>query len=108
MIDGAKEMAKEIDREIMQKLLKQHPEYYRPAPEKVYYGNDERGDVRFSLEPFDYAFEYISKRAIYSFLDKWQEHACRGMKRGATAYHQGKIALITAIKDWIEGYEDIR
>ena len=36
-------------------------------------------------------------------LDKWEEHAIRGMRNGATAYHQGKIALIEDLRDWING-----
>ena len=38
-------------------------------------------------------------------LDKWDRHAIRGMETGATAYHQGKIALITDLRDWIAGKE---
>ena len=34
-------------------------------------------------------------------LDQWEEHAIRGMEVGATAYHQGKIALITDLRDWL-------
>lgn len=33
--------------------------------------------------------------AIRLELAKWQDHAVRGMKSGNTAYHQGKITLIT-------------
>ena len=35
-------------------------------------------------------------------LDKWEEHAIRGMEKGAAAYHQGKIALICDLRDWIK------
>ena len=45
--------------------------------------------------------EYIRKDEILAYLDKWMEHAVRGMQKGATAYHQGKVALITDIRDWL-------
>jgi len=34
-------------------------------------------------------------------LQKWEDHAIRGMKIGSAAYHQGKVALITDLKDWM-------
>lgn len=45
------------------------------------------------------------ERAFKQFsdiLDKWEEHAIMGMKVGASAYHQGKIALICDLRDWIK------
>lgn len=46
-----------------------------------------------------------AKRDFLAVLDKWMEHAIRGMEKGATAYHQGKIALILDLKDWISERE---
>ena len=43
----------------------------------------------------------LDKARFLEVLDKWEEHAIRGMRVGATAYHQGKIALITDLRDWI-------
>ena len=45
------------------------------------------------------------RQAFLSILDKWLDHAVRGMEKGNTAYHQGKVALITDLRDWIEEYE---
>lgn len=50
-------------------------------------------------------FEAGKERAFKQFsdiLDKWEEHAIKGMKVGASAYHQGKIALICDLRDWIK------
>jgi len=35
------------------------------------------------------------------FLDKWLDHAERGMKVGNVAYFQGQVALIVELWDWI-------
>lgn len=43
----------------------------------------------------------LDKDRFLKVLDQWEEHAIRGMRNGATAYHQGKIALITDLRDWI-------
>jgi len=45
------------------------------------------------------------RQAFLSILDKWEKHAIHGMEVGATAYHQGKVALITDLRDWIDEYE---
>lgn len=45
--------------------------------------------------------EGLDKARFLEVLDKWEAHAIRGMRNGATAYHQGKIALITDLRDWI-------
>lgn len=45
------------------------------------------------------------KKEFSSILDKWEEHAIRGMKEGASAYHQGKIALICDLRDWMKEIE---
>lgn len=50
-------------------------------------------------------FEAGKERAFKQFSDilgKWEEHAIMGMKVGASAYHQGKIALICDLRDWIK------
>lgn len=50
-------------------------------------------------------FEAGKESALKQFsdiLEKWEEHAIRGMKKGASAYHQGKIALICDLRDWIK------
>lgn len=47
--------------------------------------------------------EGLDKARFLEVLDKWEEHAIRGMRNGATAYHQGKIALIEDLRDWING-----
>lgn len=41
------------------------------------------------------------KARFLEVLDRWEAHAIRGMRNGATAYHQGKISLITDLRDWI-------
>lgn len=43
----------------------------------------------------------LDKARFLKVLDQWEEHAIRGMRNGATAYHQGKITLITDLRDWI-------
>ena len=43
----------------------------------------------------------LDKARFLKVLDQWEAHAIRGMRNGATAYHQGKIALITDLMDWI-------
>ena len=50
----------------------------------------------------------IDVEKLLDFLDRWEKHAIRGMKEGATAYHQGKIALICELRDWIkeQNYEN--
>ena len=45
----------------------------------------------------EWAFKQFS-----DILDKWEAHAIEGMKVGAYAYHQGKIALICDLRDWIK------
>lgn len=45
----------------------------------------------------EWAFKQFS-----DILGKWEEHAILGMKVGASAYHQGKIALICDLRDWIK------
>lgn len=53
----------------------------------------------------NYGFEAGKERTFKQFsdiLDKWEEHAIRGMAKGASAYHQGKIALICDLRDWIK------
>ena len=47
--------------------------------------------------------EGLDKARFLEVLDQWEEHAIRGMRDGATAYHQGKIALIEDLRDWING-----
>lgn len=50
-------------------------------------------------------FETGKERAFKQFsdiLDKWEAHATEGMRVGASAYHQGKIALICDLRDWIK------
>jgi hypothetical protein len=42
------------------------------------------------------------KKQFSDILDKWEEHAMKGMRLGASAYHQGKIALICDLRDWIK------
>ncbi len=44
----------------------------------------------------------MEKEQFMEILNKWEEHAIRGMKKGATAYHQGKIALIPDLRDWLK------
>lgn len=44
----------------------------------------------------------IDVEKLLDFLDRWEKHAIRGMIEGATAYHQGKIALICELRDWIK------
>lgn len=44
----------------------------------------------------------IDVEKLLDFLDMWEKHAIRGIKEGATAYHQGKIALICELRDWIK------
>lgn len=39
-------------------------------------------------------------------IEKWQEHAIRGMKKGSTAYHQGKLALCIDLLDFINSLPD--
>lgn len=48
----------------------------------------------------EWAFKQFS-----DILDKWEAHAIEGMKVGASAYHQGKIALICDLRDWIKEIE---
>ena len=48
----------------------------------------------------------IDVEKLLDFLDRWEKHAIRGMKEGATAYHQGKIALICELRDWIKEQND--
>lgn len=53
-------------------------------------------------------FEAGKERAFKQFsdiLDKWEEHAMKGMRLGASAYHQGKIALICDLRDWMKEIE---
>ena len=45
--------------------------------------------------------EGLDKARFLKVLDQWEKHAIRGMRNGATAYNQGKIALITDLRDWI-------
>ena len=45
--------------------------------------------------------EGLDKARFLEILYQWEAHAIRGMRDGATAYHQGKIALITDLRDWI-------
>ena len=45
--------------------------------------------------------EYIRKDDVLAYLDMWMAKAVRGMKVGATAYHQGKVALITDMQGWL-------
>ncbi len=48
-------------------------------------------------------------RAFMDVLDRWEDHAIRGMANGATAYHQGKVSLITDLRDWMrEDGRDVR
>ena len=56
------------------------------------------------LDAFKAGAEWQQKE-FSSILDKWEEHAIRGMKVGASAYHQGKIALICDLRDWIKEIE---
>lgn len=61
-------------------------------------------DVKASLEGFKAGAEWM-KKEFSSILDKWEEHAIRGMRVGASAYHQGKIALICDLRDWMKEIE---
>lgn len=65
------------------------------APNESWDIEDIRAAVRFGAE---WAFRQFS-----DILDKWEAHAISGMKVGASAYHQGKIALICDLRDWIKG-----
>ena len=40
-------------------------------------------------------------KAMDKELDKWADHAIRGMKEGNPAYFQARIALIEELKSWI-------
>lgn len=42
------------------------------------------------------------KKEFAAILDRWEEHAIRGMEVGASAYHQGKIALICDLREWLK------
>jgi len=75
-------------------------------PTKKVYVYETRGDNSKTLRDVSYVplpeyDEFIRKDAIVEYLDKWMAHAVRGMRNGATAYHQGKVALITDIQDWL-------
>ena len=78
-------------------------------PVKVYVTENEIGtgytlDVSYVPEPpYD---EYIRKDALLEYLDKWMAKAVRWMQVGASAYHQGKVALITDIQDWLNREEE--
>jgi hypothetical protein len=61
-------------------------------------------DVSYVKLP-DYV-EFIRTDALTEYLDKWLDHAVRGMEKGNTAYHQGKVALIKDLRDWIEEFKD--
>ena len=72
---------------------------------KVYVKEKEMGEGR-ALEDVSYVklpdyVEFIRTSAIKEYLDKWLDHAVRGMEKGNTAYHQGKVALITDLQDWM-------
>ena len=43
--------------------------------------------------------------AIRLELNKWLDHSVRGMKKGNTAYFQGKITLITDLLAFIHELE---
>lgn len=51
-------------------------------------------------EAYQHGYEQAEAHFL-EILDRWENHSIRGMKNGATAFHQGKIALITELKDWI-------
>lgn len=61
---------------------------------------DDKGE----LVEYDVALEALEmcKEEFGTLLDKWEKHAINGMQEGATAYHQGKIALICDLRDWIK------
>ena len=75
-------------------------------PTNKVYVNETRTDNSKTLRDVSYVplpeyDEFIRKDALAEYLDKWLDHAVRGMKKGATAYHQGKVALITDLRDWL-------
>lgn len=75
-------------------------------PTNKVYVYETRGDNSKTLRDVSYVRlpeydEFVRKDAILEYLDKWMDHAVRGMQKGATAYHQGKVALITDMRDWL-------
>lgn len=42
------------------------------------------------------------KKEFAAILDRWEKHAILGMQVGASAYHQGKIALICDLREWLK------
>lgn len=43
-----------------------------------------------------------AREEFRAILNSWQEHATRGMRKGSVAYHQGKIALIIDLLEWLK------
>ena len=79
-------------------------------PTNKVYVYETRGDNSKTLRDVSYVSlpeydEFVRKDAILEYLDKWMDHAVRGMQKGATAYHQGKVALITDLRDWLYSLE---
>jgi len=57
--------------------------------------------AREEAEAFQAGAEWM-KKEFAAILDRWEEHAILGMKVGASAYHQGKIALICDLREWLK------
>ena len=79
-------------------------------PTNKVYVYETRGDNSKTLRDVSYVSlpeydEFVRKDAILEYLDKWMDPAVRGMQKGATAYHQGKVALITDLRDWLYSLE---
>lgn len=84
---------------------KQRDKEWMEAKEKEF--KDIRDTTRWVNRDLGYnnGFDAGVERAFKQFSDilgKWEEHAIEGMKVGASAYHQGKIALICDLRDWIK------
>lgn len=84
---------------------KQRDKEWVEAKEKEF--KDIRDTTRWVNRDLGYndGFEAGKERAFKQFsdiLDKWEVHATEGMRVGASAYHQGKIALICDLRDWIK------
>lgn len=50
--------------------------------------------------------EYLKVEKIKREIEKWQELAIRGIKKGCTAYYQGKLALCIDLLDSINSLPD--
>lgn len=98
-----------IDKETIRKEIERRTynahEMPDSRPDKQFYeGKDVAyGEILGFLDTMEQPVEDLDKARLLEVLDQWEEHAIRGMRNGATAYHQGKIALITDLRDWING-----